>query len=189
MFDDLQDFIFTDPKIPDLNKCFINGVIPHISPEDTREKITDTIYALTDKSETALLTLYVYRQMNKIDWVPFVKAAIERNPVCFNDLNGKSVMEVYQILKDLPDESIYDENRLSLPDEVWNFKRGDGIEKAFLLADFIIQTDFSATIHIEIIDKNVILSSNDKNYLFTTSKSFRKSIEITGYNYTVTELS
>ena len=28
-------------------------------------------------------------QMDKIDWLPFIKAAIERNPVCFTDLNGK----------------------------------------------------------------------------------------------------
>ncbi len=44
----------------------------------------------------------------------------------------------------MPDQSIYDDQRLALPDEVWNFRRGDGIEKALLLADYIIQKDNSA---------------------------------------------
>ena len=49
----------------------------------------------------------------------------------------RAYQEVYNILHDMPDESIYEGKRLALPDEVWNFKRGDGIEKALLLADFI----------------------------------------------------
>ena len=43
-----------------------------------------------------------------IDWLPFIKAAIERNPVCFTDLYEKSIPEVHAILNSLPDESIYD---------------------------------------------------------------------------------
>jgi len=36
----------------------------------------------------------------------------------------------------LPDTSIYDEDtRLAQPDEVWNFGRGDGFEKALLVAN------------------------------------------------------
>ena len=54
---------------------------------------------MPEKSELALLSLYVYRQMDKIDWLPFIKAAIERNPVCFTDLNGKTTSEVYNILQ------------------------------------------------------------------------------------------
>jgi hypothetical protein len=189
MFKDLHDFIFTDPKIPAVNKSFINSVVPVISTKDTREKITNAVLNLTDKSETALLTLYVYRQMDKIDWLPFVKATVERNPVCFTDLNGRSVKEVYKILDNMPDESIYDGNRLSLPDEVWNFRRGDGIEKAFLLADFITQKDSSSSLLIEIRNKKVCLSFDGVDYLFTSSKSLRKSIKISGNNYVVKNLS
>ena len=32
--------------------------------------------------------------MDKIDWLPFMKAAIERNPVSFTDLNEKNNYEV-----------------------------------------------------------------------------------------------
>jgi hypothetical protein len=189
MFNDLHDFIFTDPKIPDKNKIFVSSDFPVISPEEGREKITDTILDLTEKSETALLTLYVYRQMDRIDWVPFVKAAIERNPVCFIDLNGKSAIEVYKIINDLTGESIYDGKRLALPDEVWNFRRGDGIEKAFLLADFILQKNSDASLLIEIDNEKVTLKYNSEEYLFASSKSFRRSVMISGNNYSVSNLS
>jgi len=188
MFHEIHDFIITDPKIPANNKRFVNAVIPDLSIDDSREKIMDTISSLTEKSESALLTLYVFRQMDKIDWLPFVKAAIERNPVCFTDLNGKSVKEVFYIIENLPDESIYDGKRLALPDEVWNFKRGDGIEKALLLADFIKQKDPGSSVLIEIADKSVTLKYNDEDYLFTSSKSFRKSILISGADYAISDL-
>jgi hypothetical protein len=189
MFTELHSFIFTDPDLPAISKVFLNPDMPVISPEDSREKITGAITDLAEKSETALLTMYVYRQMDRIDWVPFVKASIERNPVCFTDLNGQSVMEVYRILTGFIDESIYDGNRLALPDEVWNFRRGDGIEKAFLLADFIVQKNPEASLVIEIVDKNAILKYENEDYTFSSSKSFRKSVTISGNNYIVSDLS
>jgi len=188
MFRDLGNFIFIDPKIPADNKMFLNTPKPDISPEDTRQKITDSITGLAEISETALLTLYVYRQMDRISWVPFVKAAIERNPVCFTDLNGKSVKEVFTILENLHGESIYDGKRLALPDEVWNFGRGDGIEKSLLLADFIVQNDPRSSIQIRIEDEKVTIKHNDEVYSFLSSKSLRKSILIAGNNYTINSL-
>jgi hypothetical protein len=189
MFNDLQGFIHIEPKIPGIDKVFLSPYVPAISPEDSREKIVKSITDLTEKSETALLTLYVFRQMDRIDWIPFVKASIERNPVCFTDLNGKSVKEVYMILNELINESIYDGKRLALPDEVWNFRRGDGIEKAFLLADFIIQKYPDTSIEIKIVNEEVILKYENEDYLFSSSKSFGKSVTISGTNYSVSDLS
>ena len=189
MFRDLHEFTFTDPKIPADTKKFTTTSIPVFSAEDSREDIIEIISGLKEESETALLTLYVLRQMDIISWLPFVKAAIERNPVCFTDLNGKSVMDVFKILKNLPDESIYDGQRLALPDEVWNFKRGDGIEKALLLADFIVQKDISSIVLIEIAGQNVKLRFKDEDFLFTSSKLLTKSILISGFDYTIRDLS
>ena len=90
----MSDFIFTDPQIPDNNKKYISTDRLNISTDDSREKIISLINRHSGKSELAHLALYVYRQMDKIDWLPFIKAAIERNPVCFTDLNGKSAAEV-----------------------------------------------------------------------------------------------
>jgi hypothetical protein len=185
MFNELSVFISTDPKIPEDKKNFVSTPVPHISVDDSREKIADRILSYAGKSETALLTLYVFRQMDQISWLPFIKAAIERNPVCFNELNGKSIQEVFDILDLIPDNSIYDDQRLALPDEVWNFRRGDGIEKAFLLADYILQKDNSSSLTIEIDNKKVQLTCREKKFSFTSQKSFRKTVEISGNKYTV----
>ena len=186
LFRDLSLFIVIEPRLPEDAKNYLTTGTPEITVDDTREKIINKIHKFAGKSELALLSLYVYRQMDMTDWLPFVKAAIERNPVCFNDLNGKSIKEVSVIIEKLPDESIYDGQRLALPDEVWNFCRGDGIEKAFLLADFIIRKDPFAGLSISIDHKSVILNHAGINYPFRSGKNFRKNIRIRGNNYEIT---
>ena len=185
MFKELNDFIFIDPKIPDPEKSFKVTDKLEIKTENSREEIINNITRQQENSETALLALYVYRQMDTIDWRPFVKAAIERNPVSFTDLNEKNNYEVYHIIKELPQESIYDGKRLALPDEVWNFRRGDGIEKAFFLADFLIHKDKSSTVSIEIENKKVLLSSEGHEFHFTSHKNLKKSILIEGTDYKI----
>jgi hypothetical protein len=185
LFRDLADFIYTDPKIPDERKNYLKTSIPHISIDDSREKIASSVLKHSEHSELALLTLYVFRQMDKLDWLPYVKAAIERNPVCFNDLNGKSVPDVFEIITKIPNHSIYDDQRLALPDEVWNFGRGDGIEKALLLADFIIQKNPSSTLTIDTDHKKVKLSYNGSDYDFESNKNFRKTVHISGTAYKI----
>ena len=123
--------------------------------------------------------------MDKIDWLPFIKAAIERNPVCFNDLNEKSTDEVYKLLINMSNDSVYDNNRLALPDEIWNFKRGDGIEKALLLSDIIVQRENSAGIEIIIDREKVSLESAGSVFQFTSHKNFRKRISIRGKEISV----
>jgi hypothetical protein len=185
MFRDLADFIYTDPKIPDYGKDYIETTVPKITIDDSREKIVSSVLKHSEQCELAHLTLYVFRQMDRIDWLPFVKAAIERNPVCFNDLNGRTVSEVFEIVTKMPNQSIYDDQRLSLPDEVWNFGRGDGIEKALLLADFIIQKNPSSNVTIEIDHNKVKLDSDGSDYHFESHKNFRKSVHISGNTYTI----
>ena len=85
----------------------------------------------------------------------------------------------------MPDESIYDGNRLALPDEVWNFGRGDGIEKAFLLADFLLHNDKSSTVSIKIENKKVLLSAGGNDFHFTSHKNLKKSIRIKGTEYKI----
>ncbi len=185
MFIDLNDFIFTDPKIPDSRKEYQITDRLQITVDDSREKIISLINKHSDKSEQAKLALYAYRQMDKIDWRPFIKAAIERNPVCFTDLEGKTTEEVLNILKTLPDESIYDGKRLALPDEVWNFKRGDGIEKALLLADFLMHNDNTSTVLIEIDHKKVVLTCDGRNYHFISHKALSQHISISRGSYII----
>ena len=187
MFVELKDFIHIDPKIPGLNKEYIETEKLTISHDDTRDKILTKILKLSKKSETSLLALYVYRDMDTIDWITFIKAAVERNPVCFTDLEGKTVEEVYDIIQIFPDLSIYDGRRLALPDEVWNFRHGDGIEKALLLADFMLHLNASAEIVIDISNKKALLTYAGKSYHFISRKGFKRYIRISGREYSVTE--
>jgi len=185
MFKDLSDFIFIDPKIPDPARNFKVTDRLQISIEHSREDIINIINEHLENSETARLTQYVYRDMDKIDWLPFIKAAIERNPVSFTELNEKNNYEVYSLLKGFPVVSIYEGNRLALPDEVWNFKRGDGIEKALLLADFLLHKDKTSAVTITIDNKEVLLSSGGHQFHFISHKHLKKSIEIRGRNYKI----
>ena len=67
--------------------------------------------------------------------------------------------------------SIYSENRLALPDEVWNYRRGDGIEKAVLLANVIKNRDPDSKVTITISEGVVELDSGDIAEAFETSKN------------------
>lgn len=185
MIKELQEFIFTDPKIPDPEKNYVIPFRLSISEGDSREKIISHITKSASESEQALLALYVYRDMVKTDWLPFIKAAIERNPACFIDLTGKTPDEVTKILNQMSEHSIYEGKRLAMPDEVWNFRRGDGIEKALLLAGFLIHNDSSQSMTIEIDNKIVILNTGREEFHFSSHKNFRKTISISGYNYKI----
>jgi hypothetical protein len=178
LFTELRDFIFTDPKLPDTDKKYIDTFRHSFSISDSRETIIQKITGSTEISELSLLTQYVYRDMERIDWRPFIKAAVERNPVCFNDLAGKSIDQVFELLNGLPDESVYEGNRLALPDEVWNFKRGDGIEKAILLADIILKSESSAVIKLIIENESVIVEVSGQKYHFISGKKLRKTITL-----------
>ena len=185
MFKEVSDFIYIKPQIPAGKKNYLQTQQLKISTENTRREIIELISSQRERSAMALLSLYVYRDMDKIDWLPFIKAAVERNPVCYTDLNGKNASEVYKILKEMPDESIYDGNRLALPDEVWNFRRGDGIEKALLLADFLLMKDKSSVITIKTDAKKVLLNAHGIDFHFNTYKDLRKTIHIHGTSYKI----
>ena len=185
MFKDLNDFVHIDPRIPETDKNFTATDRLDITIENSRKEIIDLITGNRENSETAQLALYVYRQMDVIDWKPFIKAAVERNPVSFTELNERTNYELYSILKELPVESIYDGNRLALPDEVWNFRRGDGVEKAFLLAGFILHNDKNATVTISVENKEVLLSCANHQFHFISNKNLKKSVTIKGRDYKI----
>jgi hypothetical protein len=185
MFTDLQEFILTVPKIPDHEKNYQKTYRLEISSEKSRDEIVDEVLNSSEHSELSRLALYIYRQMDRIDWIPFLKAAIERNPVCFTDLNGKKISEVYHILQAMPDESIYEGQRLALPDEVWNFKRGDGIEKALLMADFLIHRHPDSNIEIGISNHEVTVGFEERKIHFRSHKKFKKSIKIGRSGYQI----
>lgn len=179
MFTDLKRFIFTEPRLPDTEREFISTPVPAISTKNSREEIVEEILRTAGYSEVSRIALYVFRQMDQIDWLPYIKAAVERNPVCLNDLKNNNIDEIMSIVASLPGNSIYDDKRLALPDEVWNFRRGDGIEKAILFANVIMNRDAEAEVEIKIGSGKAMLGYNGRRYDFATSKQLSKIIKIT----------
>lgn len=177
--DEFSRFICTTPRLPE-NKKFVSGDTPIININDSREDIIKKIYSSRDCSESALLTLYVYREMSCTDWQPFIKAALERNPVCCAGADGLTYQELYHTLCNMDNESIYDSCRLAQPDEVWNYHTGDGIEKALLMADVILFNNLEAAIEIEITPAQVAIHFDNHNFIFSSSKGFTKKISLSG---------
>lgn len=188
MFIEIKNFTSITPKLPDSEKEYLTLERLNISVDDSRDKIITKIGRYAKKSEMGMLALYVYREMDQIDWLPFIKAAVERNPVCFPDLDGKTPDDLHKIIQTFTDDSIYEGKRLALPDEVWNFRHGDGIEKALLMADFMIHLDDASEVNIESDNKKVILRSGNKEYQFSSKKSFGKKIYIKKGNYLIEDL-
>lgn len=185
MFSEIKKFIITRPQLPDQDKKFITVAYPAINLTDTREQIISTVESSVSSSEISLLSLYAYRDMNHTNWLPFVKAAIERNPVCHGAFAGKDADHIYAFISAFDNESVYDSARMAQPDEVWNFHRGDGVEKAILMADALVSTDPSAEITIDVKKEKVELVSLDKTFLFNSSKGFNKKISIKGSAYSI----
>jgi hypothetical protein len=175
-FSDLKKFFHTIPRLPSVNKDFsaVNPIL--ISPDQTREEIIQYLFSIRNlkseirnlKSIIADLAFYAGRYMDSCDWAPFFKAVFERNPVsvvCFSEMN---LQEAYQQLQSWPNESIYEGNRLALPDEVVNFKRGDGMEKAITLINI------AKNRHLEISSDQtgdeIIIHLGREKFHFTTVK-------------------
>lgn len=171
--DKIIDFSYIKPKLPDYSaKKFVETEPIILSPQSSREELIKQIYTLSEKSEVAKLAITVFRDLRVKDvQKPFFKAAFERNPVCFEALKDKNYNEIYDLLQSFPNESIYAEDfRLAQPDEVWNFSRGDGLEKAILLASIIFQKTQTAP-KIKIQDKKIEISVNNTAFFFETNKN------------------
>jgi hypothetical protein len=177
-YKDLKEFIKVEPRLPGLNKNFVKTVPLNIHPNQDREEIIDLIKKESSENEVALLTLYAYRQMDLTDWRPFIKAAIERNPVSLKAGGNRTASEVYHLIAGFPNGSIYDDVRLAQPDEVWNFSCGDGIEKAFLMANFLYNTFNKREITLDARKEKVLLVSEDERYEFHSTKGIVQKIKL-----------
>jgi hypothetical protein len=172
---ELADFLHTEAKLPAPDKNWLASDPLEISVEHSREQIIDYLHRKRQSNVTADLAFYAYRDMASCDWAPFIKAALERNPVSIRMADQMSLDQVYTWLGQMNDSSIYDQQRLAQPDEVANYKTGDGIEKAFLLANIIRQRDPGQEIEI-IADKGDILLKGPGKYRFASGKGFEKAI-------------
>ena len=175
--DELADFIFIKAKLPDSQKKYIHTEPIKISPEQSREEIISYLQTVRDKNATADLAFYAYRDMKTCDWLPFIQASIERSPVSIEMTDKMSIEEVYQWLGGMNNSSIYDSGRLAHPDEVANYKTGDGLEKAFLLANVIRRKEPGKDIEISVTNEQVSVKTGNE-YNFFSAKKLEKQIKI-----------
>lgn len=175
--DRLADFVHIEAKLPNLDKNFLPSDPIEISVEKDRDRIIDYLQQKRKNNTTADLAFYAYRDMETCDWAPFIKAAIERNPVSIGIVESMSVGGVYNWLEQMQNISIYDGKRLAQPDEVANYKTGDGLEKAFILANVILQRDSERNVTIEVDDGEVVLKA-DNEYRFVSDKKLKRQVDI-----------
>jgi hypothetical protein len=185
-FPDLKKFVHTVPRLPSGKKEFIRDSSPkqgiHLEPDWSREEIISHLEKMrlplsADNSNSpssliADLAFYAGRYMDRCDWKPFLKAVLERNPVARVHFGDSSPEEVFQELTGWPGESIYDGNRLATPDEVVNFKRGDGMEKALTLATILMFRNSGEMMKLVIEPEQVKLYQQKTIYPFTSNKTF-----------------
>ena len=140
VIENIRNFCLTVPRLPDLDakQSTRYGEDLTITTEMSREEIIRYLDSMRKVNPLADYSFYAYRDLNRTDAVPFLKAALERSPVSINGFKELPITGIIDQIDQYPEESIYDEaGRLAQPDEVFNYRRGEGAEKALLLANIL----------------------------------------------------
>jgi hypothetical protein len=174
---ELADFLHIEPKLPNSEKNYIHGEPIKIPVDFERTEIIDYLQDMRKTNTTAELAFYAHRDMLSCQWQPFIKAAIERNPVSIKKTDSMTIKQIYEHLENMANKSIYDGKRLAQPDEVANYNTGDGLEKALLLANVICSRNLEQQIKITVESSKVILETREK-YEFASDKGLEKRITI-----------
>ena len=188
MMSDLKKFACISPRLPrDEEKNFTDTLqidLPDARATN-RKEIQEYLRSMRGTSLFADLAFYTGRYCTGTEWPYFLKAAIERNPVALEYFRGNDIGSVYSTLNSMGNESIYGEGQFAQPDEVVNFERGDGLEKAITLADVMIDRDKDEEIEIRNEGNAVILDSQHEEYRFCTMKQVEGKfiLKYGGYRY------
>ena len=81
-------------------------------------------------------------------------------------------------LCNLPNESIYDGTRTAQPDEVWNYQRGDGLERAVALANCWLARHPEAAVSLDAGGKEVQLDLDGRKVSLPTAKGLEQKISL-----------
>ncbi len=171
--DALTHFCHVNPQLPDASeKRFVaEGEPLGLGPEMGRADVVARLEALRMRHPVVDLAFYSYRDLNSTDPWPFLLAALERNPVSLSGAREMTDAEVIGFVSDMPDESIYDgAGRLAQPDEVWNYGRGDGVEKAILLANILRGRRAGGTFELSVSPEGARLTVDGDTLEFASAK-------------------
>jgi hypothetical protein len=175
----LVDFVHLDPELPETEGKQFAGPGPiAIKPGASREEIIDYLRDLRGTHPIADLAFYASRNLAVTDWKPFLKAAFERNPVVVDETKELSDDALIALFDGMTNESIYDGTRVAQPDEVWNFQRGDGLERAIALANAWKVRHPDAAIELAVGGGVATLLLGEKECRFVTGKELEKQITL-----------
>ena len=135
-----------------------------------REEIIDQLESERAHNPIVDLAFQAYRDMQRCAWMPFLKAALERNPVSIQALDGTELKAAAEQLAGMENVSIYDNTRLAQPDEVWNFRRGDGLEKALCLMNMARHRYPQDSVRLSGEGRSVCVQVRGRDYRFETVK-------------------
>ncbi len=139
-----------------------------------RETVIARLQTIRDRNELAELAFYAYRDLNMTKIEPFLKAALERCPVSIAANRRLDDDAVVKMVEGLVGESIYDDTgRLAQPDEVWNYGRGDGAEKALLLANILRERHPGEPIRVDVTPDGAELRAENRIVRFSSGKGLR----------------
>ncbi len=144
----LLAFVHLKPRLP-VGERWVPSEPIHLESGMTREAVMAYLSGMRERSSVADLAFYAYRDLAVTDWHPFISAALQRNPVCAEAVKDWPLERIVQTLESMPNESIYDGTRAAQPDEVWNYGRGDGLERVICLAAILERRNPGAEIRIE----------------------------------------
>ena len=167
---DLKKFCRIEPDLPDTGKHWMEQEPLILDGLSRREEIIEYLETMREKNLMADLAFTASRDMKRAPWKPFLKAAIERNPVSIEGARNLDTDSLAEKLWMMENESIYDTSRLAQPDEVWNYERGDGIEKAICLMNILKSRCPDDEIVLKGDGKKVCVAKGKKEYIFQTSK-------------------
>jgi hypothetical protein len=174
---DLREFTRFEPVLPDKNKKYVSESSVDIRVGMSREEIIDYLRTIRKDNRLADLAFYAYREADGWDWEPFIKASIERCPVSVEKCRKMELEQVYEMLTGMENKSIYCCKRLAHPDEVINYSRGDGIEKAFTLANIIRSRTPETALSVDIDGESVTLSADEEEFEFYSTKNITDRVE------------
>jgi hypothetical protein len=174
----LLDFCRMEPRLPASDKIFRATEPIALKPGMERDEIVDYLLSIRAGEPIADLAFYAYRDMAICDWSPFLKAAVERNPVCREATKDLDAEQIYAELKSFAEDSIYDGTRVAQPDEAWNFRTADGLEKAICFASILKQREPDSEIYVCSAGDSVELHCADKLYRFASGKGLAVDLKI-----------
>jgi hypothetical protein len=180
IIEDIIRFTRLEPRWPDAKaeKTFVPGPEINLSNGMSRDEIIRHLEGLRSTNPVADLAFYAFRDLSRTDWKPFLRAVLNRNPVSVKGTEAMSDEELPAYLERLPNESIYDGPRMAQPDEVWNYGRGDGWEKAFFLANVWKARHPGEELTVSGRDGQVMVRRGTREVTYPTGKGFVRDLKL-----------